>query len=499
MSTEPQVIWDATPAHQQVQWDTPEQKDDYSGPEYLRNAKPSGLRNSRTGMPMAEFQPSTDAARQAEEEHQRNLSSIATTGKEIPGSATKSSVLRNVSGLSGLAEGAFSPTGAAIAAAQTNPFTAVPVDAALIGHGLYRFGSNVGDAVSGNPNAAEESLGGLAEATGGYAGYRGAPSLRSAVSRAAYTTGGDLSPLAKSAFHPSQIPEQIFRSAFSPETPPTYPGASLPAAEDFYNAKGTDIIKRGVQEDALARRAAREAKANAPKPELGSPENPGWMSQIPKRMPKPATPESSLIVSPEASPRIGEPSFGGSEGRAATWTNQDVMRLAQQGNREAIQQAVRRGFTLPENSRYIMGDADVSRGVYNPRETTTFTPEGTPIRNKANPLFQSPSAKGRIALTDPFSSEAIVPTGSIPQGNPSPFSPNPIEGFKGGINTQGLEASTKPISSSRMIDSLSSEIDTMKTKLRNSGAASSAEKGALQNQINDYQAHLDAIRRSGIQ
>lgn len=300
---------------------------------------------------------------------------------------------------------------------------------------------------------------------------------------------------------PSRLPTALRGDPFSPDAPAVEPELGSPENPGW-----------------MSKIPTRMPMQKSPPPELGSPENPGWMSPISKRMPKPAAPGSSLIVSPtESSPRIGEPSFGGSEGRAATWTNQDVMRLAQQGNREAIQQAVRRGMELPPGARYVMGDPDFSRTVYNPRESTTFTPEGTPIRNLENPNVPR-SARQRIQVpqTESTAREVVnAATGEVtkpyfPQGNPSPFapalpettgdpfSPTPIQGFKGGINTQGLEASTKPISNSRMIDSLSSEIDTMKMKLRNSGAASSAEKNALQNQINDYQAHLDAIRRSGI-
>lgn len=184
-------------------------------------------------------------------------------------------------------------------------------------------------------------------------------------------------------------------------------------------------------------------------PELGSPENPGWMSKIPTRMPKPistpapspfagATPSnvptgnaelppttgaqtpfpvvgkaSTVTNTPKiVSATAGEPGFSGSEGRAATWTNEAVQRLAQQGNREAISQAIRRGMELPPGARYIMGDPDFSRAVYNPREVTQFTPEGTPIRNKSNPIAQNPSAKARIAT--PFS-----PAGpQVVSGNP---------------------------------------------------------------------------------
>lgn len=181
--------------------------------------------------------------------------------------------------------------------------------------------------------------------------------------------------------------------------------------------------------------------APPPEPPLGSPENPGWHSDIPKRMPKPALlaqpfespteqplgaslpdtgefyehrgtdlmkrgaqqaavdraakPAPQGIVSPSTG--IGEPRMTGSEGRAATWTNERVMELAGKGNREAIQQAVRRGMELPPGARYVMGDPDFGRTVYNPRESTTFTPEGEPIRNLETP---EKSSRARIALPE---------------------------------------------------------------------------------------------------
>lgn len=478
MSTTPQVIWDSD-----VSWDAP--KDDYSGPEYLRHAKPRGLSNPRTGMPMGEFQPATDAARQAEEEHQRNLTSVARTGAEIPGSATRSSRLRTLSGLSGLAEGVFSPAGAAIIAAQTDPFTAAPVDAALVGHGLYRFGSNVSKAFQGYPDAAGETLGGLSEAVGGAAAFRAAPSFRGAVRSAAYTPEGvvkpDLAAVGQALRHPTELPGRALTGIAGkifgpPELAPVYPGAFLPSAEDFYSARGTDLLKRGTAQDVLDRRAAiaerssARAAAKIP-PELGSPENPGWMSKIPSRMPKPAeplpvrqtpfpgatassTPVGAAELPPPAAqtpfpvvqeagaapsaprivpPSVGEPRFTGSEGRAATWDKAAVMRLASQGNREAISQAVRRGLELPPGARYVMGDPDFSRAVYNPRTVTQFTPEGEPIRNVENPTVPAPRERIQVSQSAPASREVInastgevtspfaPPSGELPSGNPSPF------------------------------------------------------------------------------
>lgn len=138
-----------------------------------------------------------------------------------------------------------------------------------------------------------------------------------------------------------------------------------------------------------------------PTPELGSPDNPGLMAKLPTRMPK-EPPEPRGIVNPNepGRPRVGN------EGRPATWTNERVMQLARQGNREAIVQATRRGMELPPNARYVMGDEDFTRGSYNPREVTTFTPEGTPIRQGGKTLtqFREPMKQ--------FLSEGLNPLGA---------------------------------------------------------------------------------------
>lgn len=155
-------------------------------------------------------------------------------------------------------------------------------------------------------------------------------------------------------------------------------------------AAPADELTRAVKEGLAARLPLR---LNAPKetPQVDpliQAIREGRASRIPTRMPR------QLEVPQIAMPSEGEPRMTGSEGRPATWTNEDVLRLAQQGNREAIQQLTRRGIELPPNARYIMGDQDYPRGVYNPRETTKFAPSGTPIRNKATlPV----SLKNRIA------------------------------------------------------------------------------------------------------
>jgi hypothetical protein len=165
-------------------------------------------------------------------------------------------------------------------------------------------------------------------------------------------------------------------------------------------------------------------------PELGTPENPGLNSPIPTgRGSMPKTPVSKVSASPgpyrgpssvnppsevpvsssitpppsiapgptvppgglpsESGPSLFDPGAGGprtpgrvgNEGSAARFTNESAYAKAKQGSREAIMTLGRRGIEPPPNSRYIMGDVDTDRVVYNPRETTRFGPTGEAIRD----------------------------------------------------------------------------------------------------------------------
>lgn len=255
---------------------------------------------------------------------------------------------------------------------------------------------------------------------GALAGGVYGPKVRSAIRSAAYTPEGVVKPSISSAAqalrHPTEIPGRavsgLLGKVFGPPTPPAeFPGASLPSADEFYSNEAAARMKLNSQQAALDRATARTATQQAKIPnwetpthdvsELGSQEYPGPFSSLSNRLPAslrgdPFAPKPTSV--PQiVPPSVGEPRFTGSEGRAATWTNEDVMRLAQQGNREAIQQAIRRGFNLPPGARYVMGDPDFSRTVYNPRESTTFTPEGQPIRNVENPT--TPAPRARIAVS----------------------------------------------------------------------------------------------------
>lgn len=109
---------------------------------------------------------------------------------------------------------------------------------------------------------------------------------------------------------------------------------------------------------------------------------------------------SSKIVTPQMG--VNAPRMTGSEGRAATWTNEMVLSEAAKGNREAIQQVTRRGLPMPSGARYVMGDADYPRSVYNPRETTRMG--DTPVKNVMAP---EKSSRDLIATPKETSGEQV--------------------------------------------------------------------------------------------
>jgi hypothetical protein len=222
--------------------------------------------------------------------------------------------------------------------------------------------------------------------------YRGTGAVREGIGGSMYTPEGTLRPGAKilgqaagggigaTIGHATGVPEGTLAGAYLGRGAGPWflqklfpePGDAVAAREtaaeaeatnETYEQRAQDVMRRGREQAAIDRQVAKQAGTQTP-----------------------------AIVS------ATDPVYSGSEGRAATWTNEDVMRLAAQGNRDAIAQATRRGLQLPPNARYVMGDQDYPRAVYNPRETTTFEPEGTPIRNKANPRAGQPAPGKRIVL-----------------------------------------------------------------------------------------------------
>ena len=186
-------------------------------------------------------------------------------------------------------------------------------------------------------------------------------------------------------------------------------GAHLPSVDEFYQGRAEDLAKRGKEQGAIDKTAEREqtaqekatAKEGKAVPITQSP----YYNQHIEALK--AQTEAAQAAKPKiVSPTEGEPRVTGSEGRPATWTNEFVQEQAGKGNRDAISQAVRRGLELPPNARYVMGDPDFPRAVLNPREVTLFSPEGTPIRNKAN--AQAEAQQGSIPTI------SRTPRGSIP-------------------------------------------------------------------------------------
>lgn len=148
---------------------------------------------------------------------------------------------------------------------------------------------------------------------------------------------------------------------------------AVPVSESPYYNQNQEKIAADTKLHREA--AAAEEEANKPVPITKSPSyDPGaYKAGTAQRTTGSGQP--STIVPPSA----GAPKVGISEGRPATWTNERVIQLAAKGDRNAIAQAVRRGFMLPENVRYVMGDMDYSSGVSNPKSVTKFTPTGGPI------------------------------------------------------------------------------------------------------------------------
>jgi len=132
--------------------------------------------------------------------------------------------------------------------------------------------------------------------------------------------------------------------------PATYPGASLPLADEFYQARAADLMKREAAQRVLDARAARDAKTAAA-----------------------ATP--SPIVEPSAP--VPE-----SEGRPATWKNSKVAELSGQGGpltRPAAVQAQLRQLNVPNVNLIADPNATMTPSVGTPKSVTRFNTTGQPV------------------------------------------------------------------------------------------------------------------------
>jgi hypothetical protein len=229
--------------------------------------------------------------------------------------------------------------------------------------------------------------------------------------------------------------------------------AKVKQAEDERQKQLADIGKHESQygkENADA--IARDQKAREAQPISEGPTAPqheavrGAQADVSRRNAKlfvPSGENPNLPPKSEAvGPKIFQPGTGGAgpqgrvgnEGSAARFTNESAYNLARKGSREAIMTLGRRGIEPPPNSRYIMGDVDTDRVVYNPREITRFGPTGEALRN-----MEAPEKGGRSRIIAP---DTGVQGTKVPVG-PQRFPGGEEKRFTPGTSPTGVERRTQ--------------------------------------------------------
>lgn len=241
------------------------------------------------------------------------------------------------------------------------------------------------------------------------------------------------------------------------------PGAPLPAAGEFYENKGTELLNRQKAQDLMDREAARTAKANAPAPQKPDPFYGMTSSDKPignAKVPQPGTYPLPQIAPPPPEP-AGVASAEGVSGSLPKPSGRLVV-LPEEARSLDQMQKIAKTRASEHGMLYAAGMRPAGGGRVPRSPTATNTTEFSGIRPE------------------------------VPQGNPTPFS-SPTQ-FKGGINQKGVEASNVQMSPEDTMTGLSTEIGRMKTALRNSTGRPTSEQADLQNQINEYQQRLDELR-----
>lgn len=214
-------------------------------------------------------------------------------------------------------------------------------------------------------------------------------------------------------------------------------GATLPSAEEFYENKGVDLLKRGKEQASIDKATEREqtaqekalAKEGKAVPITQGPYYNQHLEDLK------AQAEAEQAAQESAKPKIvpaistvGEPQIPktGSEGTAARFTNETVKELAPWGDPDAIEQARQRGYgKLP---------LKYSSLTLNPKSVTRFGPSGEVIEELQRPAEapeqeQPIAAQGRIPVIDiPLRHElpgtiptiSRTPRGSIPNIGEAP-------------------------------------------------------------------------------
>jgi hypothetical protein len=362
-----------------------------------------------------------------------------------------------------------------------------------------------------------------------------------------------LSTIADVATHPTTIPGRLMKAAVNqiPEKP-TFPGASLPAADEFYKNRGEEINEIRTRTEAskpgpelgspenpgfhskLPTTMPKKIEPSAPTPELGSPENPGWHSKIPNTMPK-----TLPNVAPE---QVGPPAqlpAGGSTQKLPTKFQKEVkpqilnfndlankvFNVKELDPKTPLNQQLENQppkpleVTDPMKAKYpdpgvrqmvrANGERMYEAAKHDPmlvkqihdltrvdlRQALVNAGEDMGQTTVSNSKF---AGEGSIPREEAFnrlldkglSPEKIIELGKKTEGTAND---RPQVKYKGGINEKGVEASTRQMSDKESISELENQIDTMNKTLKTSSRPAE-EKAQLKQQISEYQARLDELR-----
>lgn len=206
-------------------------------------------------------------------------------------------------------------------------------------------------------------------------------------------------------------------------------GKSLPTKKDVLNlfksdaelqneaymAKGKDMIdamKQQPEPFGMTKKGGLQiARPPAPEPELGSPDNPGFMSKLPARLPK------SLRGDP-FSPHVEDVAEAGRQAEAASGVSVvPEPRATLPGDRPGSAWSLTRTEGLPEAAqRGQPGALDVMRQL----KPTIVTPRSGGFET---PNMQA--LRDSLGISDAYSPNAP----EIPQGNPTPFEPSVTQGW----------------------------------------------------------------------
>jgi hypothetical protein len=213
--------------------------------------------------------------------------------------------------------------------------------------------------------------------------------------------------------HPLQIPGKIAKTVVGGMIPDPYtPAPPRPVY-------GPDVPTRSQAR--LSQSIATEQAPPAPEPELGSPENPGFMSKLPTRLPP------SLRGDPFAPPSAETAEAGRQASAGSSVAIVPEPRAQLPGDRPGSAWSLTRTEGLPEAAqRGQPGAADVLRQI----KPTLVIPRGADIDAPSMAaLRQSLGVTQSIPQgnLDPFA----PPPPGVPQGNPSPFSPMPSSATEG--------------------------------------------------------------------